>query len=160
MIERIGDIWQHHAGGGWVVITTNIGWKKNGSNPMGAGIAAHAADMYPELPGWYGARCSKYGADTACCLYKDARFILFPTKPLNEKKPWLSWQSDSTLDLIRRSAVQLQELGSIVRGGGYDGLIALPMVGCQNGGLNKLDVLPILRSILDDGFVLFERREF
>jgi hypothetical protein len=123
---------------------------------MGAGIAGQASDMFPELPGWYGARCKKYGVDTAVCLYKPAMFILFPTKPLDLKKPWMSWSQNSDLDLIRRSAVQLQEVGKILAADGYTDEIALPMVGCHNGHLSRFDVLPILHSILDDRFVLVD----
>lgn len=159
MIERVADIWNFHADGRWIVITTNIGWKKNGANPMGAGIAGHAADMFPELPGWYGARCKKYGANTAVCLYEPARFILFPTKPLNPLMPWLSWRNTSSIELIRRSAVQLQKLGEIM----YErdltkDEIALPLVGCENGRLYRRDVVPVLHENLDDRFVLVERQ--
>lgn len=141
-----------------MVITTNIGWKKDGANPMGAGIAKQAAELFDELPAWYGARCKKYGADTAVCMYEPANFILFPTKPLNERTPWLSWQSKSDLALIRRSAIQLQKLSEImVERKMLFGEIAIPLVGCENGGLERRDVVPILKQYLDDRFVLIER---
>jgi len=159
MIELVADIWNFHADGKWIVITTNIGWKKDGMNPMGAGIAKHAASMFPELPSWYGARCKKYGKDTAVCFYEPARFILFPTKPLNYYQPWLSWQSMSSIELINRSAIQLQKLGEIMYERNMTNeKIALPLVGCENGRLNRCDVIPILHKNLDDRFVLVERQ--
>lgn len=158
MLRKTGDIWSYHAEGCWIVITTNIGWRNDGRNPMGAGIAAQAATFFPDLPLWYGHRCLKYGKDTAVCPYPDAKFILFPTKPLNIENPWLSWQADSDLVLIERSAIQLQKLGEILRNVNENiGPIALPMVGCQNGRLLPEVVRPILARRLDDSFILVER---
>ena len=87
MIEQKGDIWEFYHDVRWIVITTNIGWKKDGCNPMGAGIAKQAAEMFPDLPRWYGEKCKKYRSDTAVAVYDEAKFFLFPTKPLNEEQP-------------------------------------------------------------------------
>ncbi len=159
MIEQTGDLWDFYYEVRWIVITTNIGWKKNGSNPMGAGIARRAAGMFPELPEWYGARCQKYGANTAVANYDPARFFLFPTKPLNEEKPWMSWQSMADLELIKRSAKQLAALVDILskRNSHYFTKIGVPVVGCENGGLRSSDVIPVLHEHLDNKFVLFHR---
>lgn len=159
MLERVGSLWNFHDEGRPIVITTNIGWKKDGSNPMGAGVAKIAAERYPELPGWYGRRCKQYGADTAVCYYELGNFFLFPTKPLDEDQPWMSWKGDSDLDLIRRSTIQLAKLVEILRDKGrFMPSIGMPMVGCGNGNLTPRDVLPILRPNLDDSFTLFEKR--
>ncbi len=158
MIERVGDLWVWHSEKRWTVVTTNIGWKKNGSNPMGAGTARTAADKYPDLPGWYGARCKKYGTETAVCPYESGQLILFPTKPLNEKQPWLSWQSDSDIDLIRRSSIQLAALVSLLeKQKKLFGQVGLPLVGCMNGNLTRSSVVPILKHFLDDRFILLEK---
>jgi hypothetical protein len=158
MEVRVGDLWVWHSEKRWTVITTNIGWKKDGSNPMGAGVARVAADKFPALPEWYGARCRKYKAETAVCYYEPANFILFPTKPLDLVKPWLSWQQDSDLDLIRRSSIQLAKLADVLEERKLlFSQIALPMVGCLNGNLQPEQVLPILRKYLDSRFVLLER---
>lgn len=158
MTERVGDIWEWHHERKWIVITTNIGWKNDGCCPMGAGIAAQAAELFSDLPEWYGTRCRKYKSDTATCLYKPAQFILFPTKPLNVATPWLSWKQNSDLSLIKRSAIQLQKLSEIMQEQKLVfGEIALPLVGCQNGKLSRKDVVPILKAYLDDNFVLVER---
>ncbi len=157
MIERTGDITTWMAEKRWAVVPTNIGWKKDGANPMGAGVALAAADVYPDLAAWYGARCQKYGADTAVCPYYYGNLILFPTKPLNRAQPWASWRDQSDLDLIARSVTQLQKLGEILHGRKVCfGEIALPLVGCGAGGLSRSDVVPILKR-LDDRFVLLEK---
>jgi hypothetical protein len=157
MLERVGSLWLFHDEGRPIVVTTNIGWKKDGSNPMGAGVAKIAAQKYPELPGWYGRRCKQYGAETAVCYYKTAKFFLFPTKPLDEDKPWMSWKNDSDPDLIRKSVIQLEALVDILTSKGkFIPKVALPMVGCGNGNLRPRDVLPILREVLDDRFILLE----
>lgn len=158
MIEKTGNIWQHHADGAWIVITTNIGWKKDGSNPMGAGIARSASDKYPDLASWYGAKCKKFREDTAVLPYKEGRLFLFPTKEL-AAQPWLSWKQDSSVELIRQSLGQLLTWMDIFDQNGPKLVkpVGIPMVGCENGNLRKRQVLPILRKYLDDRFVLFER---
>jgi len=159
MLEWSGDIWEKHREGQWVVITTNIGWKKDGTNPMGAGIARTAAELFPELPAWYGAKCRKYREDTAVTVYKPGLFFLFPTKELADQ-PWMSWNADSSLDLIIRSTKQLVMLVDELnkRNEYFIPKVIIPMVGCQNGNLDERDVYPILKSHLDDRFILCLRK--
>lgn len=154
MRELSGDIWDFHDEGRWVVITTNIGWKKDGSNPMGAGLAKRASSIYEDLPHWYGRRCKKYLSNTSVCLYRPGKLIMFPTKALDEDKPWMSWKQDSSIDLIRRSTKQLPVLVDRCK---LFGDIGVPLVGCQNGNLPRRSVLPILHKYLDDRFVLIDR---
>jgi len=154
MIEKKGNIWAHYNEGRWVVVSTNIGWKKNSENPMGAGIAKTAAELQPELPAKYGAVCKKYGSKTAVWPYKSGKMILFPTKPLNEEMPWFSWKNDSCYKLIRRSAKQLAKLVEILREDHFIPTVVLPMVGCGNGNLSPKRVIPILEDYLDDDFIL------
>lgn len=155
MKQESGDLWTWNHEGRWVVITTNIGWKKDGSNPMGAGVARAAAEKYPDLPAWYGNRCKKYGEKTAVAPYFKGRLFLFPTKPLDEEQPWLSWKNDSSLSLIRKSCQQLSMLVDILDERGYLlTRIGLPLPGCGNGGLTPRQVLPIITDLLDDRFVL------
>lgn len=155
VLERTGNIWDWHSEGRWTVITTNIGWRKDGACPMGAGVAKKAAELYPELPEWYGNRCKRYGAQTAVAPYDPGHLILFPTKPLNEVQPWLSWQNDADLALIERSAKQLVALVTILEKlKKLFGLVGLPMVGCGNGNLKPRDVLWTIRPLLDDRFIL------
>jgi hypothetical protein len=158
MKEQNGDIWTWYKEKRWIVITTNIGYNKVGDAIMGAGIAKKAAELHDDLAGWYGARCRKYQADTAVCLYEPGNLILFPTKPFNRSTPWLSWQSKSCPELIARSARQLAVVADIMEKRKLlFGEIALPLVGCENGKLERHEVVPILREYLDDRFVLVER---
>lgn len=157
MKQGSGDIWTLHKEGHWIVVTTNIGWKKDGSNPMGAGIAKTAADKYPDLPVWYGERCKKYRTNTAVAAYKNGRIFLFPTKPFNEEQPWLSWKSDSSIELIERSSRQLVRLVDILSNRGlFIPRVGLPLPGCGNGNLTQRQVIPIISNILDDRFILFD----
>ena len=140
MQYRFGDIWKH-----WpkevVVVTTNIGWKQSGENVMGAGLAADAAKMIPELPLWYGSVCQSYGEDTPTIYHPKHRIVLFPTKALNAEFPHMSWKSNSDLGLIWRSTAQLAALC-------FDSVVAVPIVGCQNGGLSPEFVLPVMKKFL------------
>lgn len=153
MVEKVGNIWRF-ADDHWVVIPTNIGWKRDGTNPMGAGIAKTAADRFEQLPLWYGLRCQKHGERTAVTPFYAGRMFMFPTKPLNMEQPWLSWQGKADLKLIARSARQLQAVLPLVRKKLPIGRVAIPLVGCGAGGLKPVQVIPLLRSVLSDDFVL------
>lgn len=155
MKTEIGNLWDHHDRGRWVVVTTNIGWKNDGSNPMGAGVAKIAANRFPELPNKYGPRCKKYGANTAVWPFSPGKLILFPTKPLNENQPWLSWKNNSDYSLIKRSTKQLVKLVDMLRQRGkFLPVVVLPMVGCGNGNLEPKCVTRLLEKYLDDTFIL------
>lgn len=160
MLTNTSDcIWDWYGSeNGWIVITTNIGWKKDGCNPMGAGIAKTAAELCPELPEWYGKRCAKYQGHTAVAAYMPARMFCFPTKPFDPKQPWASWRNDSNLDLIRRSCRQLMKLvDTLTERGVLINKVGLPLPGCGNGNLSPSVVKPIIADILDDRFVLYQQ---
>lgn len=144
-----GDIWEYHQAH-WVVITTDIGWKKDGSNPMGRGIAKDAAYLYPDLPVWYGAKCKKYAEKLMVLPHLKSRLILFPTKPLDRAQPWSSWRQDSSIDLIKKSVRELILVADHLK---PDNEIVVPMVGCQNGRLSTDMVIPILNN-LDERFLV------
>jgi hypothetical protein len=140
-----GNIWDWH-GTHDVVIPTNQGWRQDGTNVMGAGLALQAARRFPGLPAWYGAWCRQYGPAAGVVRHPDWRLICFPTKPLDSAHPWLSWQQGASIDLVARGAA---ELGTI------SGEIALPLVGCGLGGLEVDDVLAMLEAhLVEDRFVL------
>jgi hypothetical protein len=150
MRECTGYIWDW-IGRAKVVVTTNIGWRANGANVMGAGLAKQAAGRYPGIAIWYGTWCRGHASESCVIEHPQYPLIFFPTKRLNPRVPHLSWQYDSDLDTIRRS------LADLARWSG-DGLIALPLVGCQNGNLKEAAVLPVLREFLvGDRFVLVRR---
>lgn len=147
MKQQKADIWTllpgHH-----IVIPTNVGWKANGANVMGAGLAKDAARRYPELAAWYGAFCKEHAALTSVTSYPAGPLILFPVKKLRMEQPWMSWASEASLDLIERSARQLSELPG-------EDPIAVPMVGCGNGGRKPEEVIPILnRYLMGDRYLL------
>lgn len=153
MKVEYGDIWKYR-GKGHIVIPTNLGWRKDGSNVMGRGLAKMASLRYPELPVWYGTQCQKHREKTPCLVWAapDASIILFPVKPLNAAAPWISWKSEADLDLIDRSAKSLAELAQALPG---DLPVLVPAVGCGNGQRDLGEVRPILEKHLSsDRFIL------
>lgn len=142
MREVVGDIWSFHPAS-YVVIPTNIGYTKEGANVMGAGVAKQAAAKFPGLADWYGSMCQRYGAATPVITVVQRHLILFPVKPLNPEAPWLSWKFYASLELIKRSAAELEATEFM------DGEeVAVPLVGCGNGKLKESSVFPILRRYL------------
>lgn len=147
-----GDLWDYHSKGWWVVVTTNIGWKSNGENVMGAGVAKQAATRFPELPLWYGELCMKFREHIGICLYNEGRLIMLPTKPLDVRNPHLSWKGGSSLLLIEQ---QLPELYSVVQDEAIK-RVALSYPGCGNGGLDVAQVKPLLNKYLNARFTVVE----
>lgn len=155
MQEASGDIWSwlnppHNCE---IVIPTNIGWKSDGSNVMGAGLAKQAVKRYGrEIAEWYGAICQACGPHTPVVIHEEEPLIFFPVKPLNYDEPHLSWRSKADLALIERSVEQLASLRL--------GPFAIPMVGCGNGGLDESDVYPLIqRAFRRDSHVTLVRYE-
>jgi len=145
MKQIICNIWDLHSTH-WIVIPTNIGWKSNGDNVMGAGLAKQAALKYPDLPKFYGDYCQEDMEASAVIAYPEFKLIMFPVKELNRNHPHLSWKQDASLPLIEKSAKEL----SI-----FPGNIAIPMVGCGAGNLKEEEVLPVLERYLSkDNFIL------
>ncbi|MFA5130770.1 MAG: hypothetical protein WC477_07735 [Patescibacteria group bacterium] len=107
MQKTKGDLFECEPKSGWVVISTNVGWTRDGSNVMGAGLAKTAAMRWPNLPVDYGAWCQKFGGKMF--VSKKNRVICLPSKPLNKVQPWASWRSNSCPDLIRESYRQLKD---------------------------------------------------
>lgn len=150
MRELTGDIWQlSDKNTDWIVVPTNIGWKSDGKNVMGRGLARQATRRWPELAQIYGDFCRTYGETTPIMLYRPQvnrwceTLLLFPVKPLNVEKPYLSWRQPADLDLIRRHSLVLQSIAPQCRG-----KILMPSVGCGNGGLDETQVLPVLYAHL------------
>lgn len=152
------DIWAAHRVGWWICITTNIGWRTSGSAVMGAGLARQCWDRYPGVEQLYGQYCRDEGQHAGVVTVEQlidryswadktlqqSRLIMFPTKPLNVDRPELSWQFDSSLQLIDRSCQQTAEL--------LDRMVipncCLPHVGCQNGRLEWSSVQPLVEQHL------------
>ena len=157
MVE--GDLWDYYDAGVPVAISTNIGWTRAGLNVMGRGVAAQAAARFPKLSRRYGEYCRERGVSARVIAYcptrGDTPLFLFPVKLLNTESPNLSWRHPADLDLIAKSATELLQYEPLFR------TIALPLVGCGNGGLRRQDVLAVLRNVLEsDVFVLVEMHAF
>ena len=134
----MGDIWdeKYDAPEFRRVVPTNIGWKHDGENVMGRGVARDAARRYPELARRYGGVCQA-NAGRLSFLFWYENLILFPVKPLNLQQPHLSWRSAANLQLISESTRLLAKQD-------VDKQIVLPLVGCGNGGLDPSVVFPVL----------------
>ncbi len=78
MIEAPGDLWDHHAAGQWVVITTNGIVRKDGACVMGRGVALQAAQRFPDLPFVLGAAIEVDGNHVHA--FRDFRVFSFPVK--------------------------------------------------------------------------------
>ena len=149
MKYHIGDIFQLRnkliQKGEKVILTvpTNIGWKKDGSNTQGAGIAKQLRENFKDknYALEYGLICHYYHeidqlkdkSMSYCHTSKDEQILFFATKPLNEEKPYLSWQQNSTMEQIKAS---MKEFESVIEEP-LDQLILFPLVGSGNGGLDK-----------------------
>jgi len=138
MITIHGDIWKEFEARpeSYLVIPTNVGWKADGENVMGRGLAKQAAEKFPELPGLYGSCCQKYGEEVF--VHVGRRIICAPTKPLNKEHPHLSWKAFSTFKDVKKSYRQIRDLSQ-------KGLtIVTPLLGAGNGGLRFTDAMMLV----------------
>lgn len=156
-----GDIWGLTTSADGIVVPTNVGWKADGRNVMGRGLARQAARRWPELPRAYGEFCRKHRAATPIMVWVPPAsrwcklLVLFPVKPLNEEKPYLSWFQDASPDFIDFHLQRLAGMPaflakkwdepSFLRGAGR---ILVPSVGCGNGGLPEEQIVPLLHKRL------------
>lgn len=166
-----GDLWTF-LGHCWLVIPTNIGWRPKpdeedptapcGPAPMGAGVAGQFAERVPSAPYLWGMFCHHHKALTPV-LAAPQGWIYFPTKALDEKRPWLSWKAKANLVLVERSLAQLaalrlpskEERVGYARAATFEtDEVAIPMVGCGEGRLKESQVLPLMKQYLDDRFIL------
>ena len=161
METLIGNIWKIAKKSDVICVGTNIGWRKDGTNVMGAGLAKQVVKKFPAISKQYGALCQKFGEETPTVIYKAPDsisvfgFAMCPTKPLNNATPWLSWRNESALWLIEKSARELAEAIPQLESSDvpdmqipYDGRILVTMLGCGNGGLQESIVEPKLHEIL------------
>lgn len=135
--EAEGDIWDFHAKGHWIVITTNGSIKKNGACVMGRGVAFQASQRFPNLPYLLGEQIRRYGNQTFA--FPQYRILTFPVK--------FNWWEKADLKLIGISCQQLAR--SKVNSGIY---MVRPGVG--NGKLDWKDVKPVLEKYLNDTFIV------
>ena len=125
--ELTGNIFS--SGAEVVVITVNC------EGVMGAGIALDAKNRWPEIYDLYSKRCELNNFHIGDIMWtnSDSRKVaLFPSKKLWRAPSKLSYLSDG-LDTLRTDIDQL----SITS-------IALPHLGCNNGGLTWSEVKPLI----------------
>jgi hypothetical protein len=143
---QLGNIWDYHKQGWWIVVTTNLGWKTDGANVMGRGIAQEANNKYLGLDISYGQKCQAHNGKPFLATYPKFRLLLLPTKTLHPDKPYMSWKQDSSLELIDKS---LNLLRRWIEKQEPPFRIAIPAYpGCGNGRLDRQDVIPILEKHL------------
>jgi hypothetical protein len=144
-----GDIWVLANDMDYVVIPTNIGYTKHGYNVMGRGLARQAALRFPSLTLDYGDICMKHQDQTPCVTMRargrhgSRNIILFPVKPFNSQRPYLSWRQPASIELIRRSLFQLATLADCA-----PRRVFIPDVGCGNGQLKVGEVRPLIEEYL------------
>jgi hypothetical protein len=160
MQQVTGNIWDYHKYTtitGWpeaaIVIPTNIGWKANGHNVMGAGLAKDAAKRFPDLTQRYGALCKLHGLNTPVLFMEDLALVLFPTKPLNLDAPNMSWQGSSDIHRVEQSLRELVDLQPSMNRPVY-----IPLVGCGNGRLRESAVLPLMEKYLQSNSFILVRQ--
>lgn len=137
-----GNIWDLHKDGSIIIIPTNLGYNKDGNNIMGAGLAKQAAQFFPNLPKEYGKILIDNPEYRGIVLFEEYGVICFPSKPRNKENPHLSWQSNASLELIDFGCECLMKL--LKKGTLKDKQIAMPLVGCGLGGLDKQFVTVLL----------------
>jgi len=151
MKELVGDIWDYHRKGHWIVITTNGTLNTKGEAVMGKGIALQAKQKFPGLPSELGKQIKgcglpygEYTQGNNLKVFHQYKVITFPVKH--------NWWEKADLLLIEESSRQLQTACH-----GNQDVKYLVRPGCGNGQLDWKDVKPILEKYLDDRFVVVER---
>jgi len=141
MLRAIGDIFVVSPKDGWVVIPTNVGWKEDCRNVMGAGLARLASQKYISLSLDYGRWCLGHGSDIF--IDKDNRIICAPSKPLCKNQPWASWRGKADAQTIRNSLNQLKAW--VVSN--PDQIVKIPLFGSGCGGLDKNVCLSLTEEV-------------
>ena len=138
MLEKQGNIWDQS---GYVGIPTNGESKANGEAVMGAGLALQASNRYPGFSSQLGKYLKERG--NTVMIWPSYRLVTVPTKD--------HWKDPSSLDIVERSCRELMAYDPYLP----DSMkIYLPHLGCGLGGLNWVDVRPVMSSLLNDRFIV------
>ncbi len=134
-----GDLWDFHAQGSIVAVTTGGLLKKDGCCAMPSGCARQAADRYKSLPYTLGEQIRKFGLHV---FDLGNRVVSFPVENSPLETP--------ELRIIDRSCRELVELAD------YKGWtrIIVPRPGCGKGGLQWSEVAPVLETYFDTRFYI------
>lgn len=128
-----------------VGVTTNGEVRRDGKAVMGAGVAKAFRDRFKGIDEALAESIWEHGnAVRVVRFIQDTQTYIFsfPTKG--------RWKDPATLELIARSASQLVDLADAMEWR----TIWLPRPGCDNGGLDWIDVEPVLDRYLDDRFTI------
>jgi hypothetical protein len=139
MIETTGNLWDYHAAGFWVCITTNGFVTRNGECVMGRGVAMQARTRFPQLPKRLGTAIKAGGNHVY--LFENLNIASFPVKDF--------WFNKASVTLIEQSCYELDKFN-------LPGPVVLPWPGCGNGGLTKHMVRPILKRCLSDKYYVID----
>ncbi len=146
MKEIYGNAWKIFKDFDALCITTNGAVKKNGACVMGRGIAYQAKKSLPGIDLELGNLIKENGNIVQCIRWnKDMTkvIIAYPTKH--------HWQQQSDIDLIVKSAHQLEALYWAMP---KNSRILLPRPGCSNGRLLWSEVKPKIAPILNDNIYI------
>jgi len=138
MIEVKGNMWDYEADAH--VITTNGYVKNNGECVMGKGCAHEAKEIWPFLPSLIGQHIEYSGNTVGYWRIGEVGLFSFPVKH--------NWWEKADLSLIEQSCIDLEALTTQLK---FERII-IPRPGCGNGGLDYVQVKPILEKYLDDRF--------
>lgn len=138
MLEVQGDIWEAHALGHWIVITTNGIVRRDGACVMGRGVARDAALRFPDLPYRLGKLLTEHGNHVFSFEYP-YRMFTFPVKH--------HWREPADPALIEQSAREIASQGITDR-------LYMVRPGCGNGQLDWETVRLLIAPILDDSFIV------
>jgi len=139
MRELVGDLWEEHARGRVVAITTGGLVDRHGCCAMPRGCARQANERFEGLAWTLGQQIEAFGNHV---FDLGRRIVSFPVENSPFEVP--------SLGLIERSARELVELVD------YKGWpeVVLPRPGCGGGGLDWQSVRPLLEPLLDERFVV------
>lgn len=138
----IGNPYQSFVCGDAICVTTNGIVTRSKKAVMGAGNAKIARESFPGIDTKLANYLSRFGNrvfNLGVYEYegKQINVISFPTK--------FDWKDNSSLDLIRQSAIELKELLVKVKAS----TVYLPIPGCSNGKLKWSQVAPVLEPLAE-----------
>lgn len=135
------DIWKRWDAKQTIIVPTNGSITSRGLAVMGRGVAKQAADRFANLREMLAAHLRENG--NVPCGFPNQNIITFPVKR--------EWHQYASLELIKASAVLLVKIIDL-----HPGIkpVAMPKIGCGNGGLCWKDVVePVIEPILGGGYV-------
>jgi hypothetical protein len=137
--DAIADLWDLHAAGAVVAVTTNGLVGRDGRARLGRGCARQAGERFPWFAAKLGAAIVSGGNHV---VHLGERLVAFPVEHHPLERPDLA--------LIARSAA---ELAALATEQGWTE-VALPRPGCGGGGLEWSEVRPVIVPRLDGRFVV------